>query len=72
MTTEPCRHCGRDTAAGTSLFAGRVKILGEPVVYVCPACLDEHPLRDGRGVVLSKERLAGMSYVLPPGGGSPR
>jgi hypothetical protein len=68
---ESCRHCGRSTAAGTRLFAGRVTLLGEPVEYVCPTCLDDHPIRDANGVTLSKERLAGMLYVLPPGG-SPR
>jgi hypothetical protein len=69
MSVEPCRHCGRDTSAGAQLFVGRVSLLGDPVEYVCPACLDEHPIRDQRGNVLSKARLAAMSHVLPPGEG---
>jgi hypothetical protein len=68
MPAELCRHCGRDTSAGSALFSGRVRIVGEPDEFVCPTCLDQHPIRDANGVVLSKERLAALSYVMHPRG----
>jgi hypothetical protein len=64
MPTEPCRHCGQETAAGTRLFSGRVRVVGPPDAYVCAVCLDDHPIRDRHGMVLSRERLAALSYVV--------
>jgi hypothetical protein len=64
MTREPCVHCGQETAAGSGAFSGRVRVIGHETTYVCPSCLDTSPVRDADGVVLSKERLAALSYTV--------
>ena len=46
-----------------------MKVVGAVTEYVCAVCRDDHPVRDDRGVVLSKERLAALSYTVHHDGG---
>ena len=68
---EPCLSCGRDTAAGTPLFAARKRGLDretEAQGYLCHAC----QAGSGRTPADQTIPLSGRYVVIDfPGGGMP-
>ena len=69
MTEQPCFACGRETAPGSTLFAGRRQGLNRAsgdAVVVCAACMTESRANDDRGnSALSTLALADI-FLSPP------